>query len=194
MPVRAECAQTKPDLKRNPSRLVLHEGDVLNTTAPVKQQMAFRIDGKEVPTHSVPAQITSVHASSARQTLMHAVFWHPASCMTPLARFTDDIDADAQHHTHNHAQVTEKEYNSRVQGVRQRAVTEPWIADSVHPTPSICVCLSACLVSSSACVHYSNAGAQKRKHLETDSLHTDIFPRCLKSFSWPWVSGAPGDP
>jgi hypothetical protein len=39
--------ETKPDLKRNPSRLVLHEGH--NVTAAARaQKLAYRIDGKEV--------------------------------------------------------------------------------------------------------------------------------------------------
>jgi hypothetical protein len=39
--------ETKPDLKRNPSRLVLHEGH--NVTAAVRApKLAYRIDGKEV--------------------------------------------------------------------------------------------------------------------------------------------------
>ena len=47
-----EPHETKPDLKRHPSRLVLNDGDITNATNATmprpKDSIAFRIDGKEV--------------------------------------------------------------------------------------------------------------------------------------------------
>ena len=143
--------EAKPDLKRHASRLVLNDADATNatnaTTSRPQEAMAFRIDGREVTLSEKSLLRLSWHRMKCGHlrpnvpvcvclcVWMH-VYVVLSGCM---CRQTFTFQSMNGMLPENSFQVTEAEYNSRVQGVSHRAL-ESWISDSVCPHPPLCHC------------------------------------------------------